>query len=69
MKVSERGFQQGSLGSKNSTENRNYFFSPLKRVTSERMKNTEEFHFKPALLPFVLSPRGETTGRILQGFS
>lgn len=31
------------------------------------MKNTEEFHFKPALLPFVLSPRGETTGRILQG--
>lgn len=33
------------------------------------MKNTEEFHFKPALLPFVLSPRGETTGRILQGFS
>lgn len=33
------------------------------------MKNIEEFHFKPALLPFVLYPRGETTGRILQGFS
>lgn len=31
------------------------------------MKNTEEFHFKPALLPFVLSPRGEATGRTLQG--
>lgn len=31
------------------------------------MKNTEEFHFKPAPLPFVLSPRGEATGRPLQG--
>lgn len=33
------------------------------------MKNTEEFHFKPARLPFVLYPRRETTGRLPQGFS
>ena len=31
------------------------------------MRNTEEFHFKPALLPLVLAPRGEAPGRVPLG--